>query len=314
MSIHQIHSTATTAVDVFNRDHAPVLTVASGDTVIANTLDASGHLDRPAKLGDDTPKLITGARGHCLIGPIAVTGARPGDLLALHIRSLTPGPWGWTASGVRDIPLNKDLDVLGGEPHLSLWDIDAGAGTATSGLGHRVRIDPFLGVMGLAPAEAGDHSTTPPRDGVGGNIDCRLLGAGATLLLRVAVPEALLYMGDGHARQGDGEVSGTAIETSMQTELTLELLPPDVIDAVHATSPGHRITFGFDRDLNTAATTALSWMVTWMASEFGLDRKAALALASVVVDLRVTQIANDVWGVHALLADDAVVPPEQKDA
>lgn len=306
---HEISTTADTAIDVFTRDREPVLTVSSGDTVIAHTLDASGNLARPTALGDDTPRLIREARGHCLLGPVAVAGARPGDLLALDIRSLTPAAWGWTAAGVRDIPLNRDLGVRGGDPHLTVWDIDAVGGTATSGLGHRVRIDPFLGVMGLAPAEPGEHSTVPPRDRVGGNIDCRLLGAGATLYLPVAVPGALLFLGDGHARQGDGEVSGTAIETGMRTELTLEVLPADGIDAVHATAPGCRITFGFDPDLNVAATTALGLMVSWLESSLGIARKAALALASVVVDLRITQIANDTWGVHALLADDAIGGP-----
>lgn len=310
MTAYEIHTTAETAIDVFDRSRPPVLTVRAGDTVTTHTLDASGYLERPAKLGDGTPRLIPDARGHCLLGPIAVAGARPGQLLALRLHSLTPAPWGWTVAGARDIPLTRALGVADGEPHLTVWDIDPVLGTATSDQGHRIRTAPFLGVTGLAPAEPGEHSTTPPRTSVGGNIDCRLLGAGATLYLPVAVPDALLYLGDGHARQGDGEVSGTAVETSMTTELTLDVVDGDGIDAVHATSPAGYLTFGFDADLNAAAATALSWMVTWMQALLGIERKPALALASTVVDLRVTQVANDTWGVHALLAPDAVTGPD----
>lgn len=313
MTAHEITTTADTAIDVFSRDRRPVLTVAPGDSVTAHTLDASGYLAKPTGLHADTPRLIAAPRGHCLLGPIEVTGARPGQLLAIRVRSCTPGPWGWTVAGARDIELTRALGVADGEAHLTVWDIDAAAGTATSDRGHRVRTAPFLGVTGLAPAEPGEHSTVPPRPGVGGNIDCRLLGAGATLLLPIAVPGALLYLGDGHARQGDGEVSGTAVETAMTTELTLDVVEPDAVDAVHATTPAGRVTFGFDADLNMASTTALSWMVTWMQSLLGLERRPALALASAVVDLRVTQIANDTWGVHAVLADDALTAADGTD-
>lgn len=306
MTVHELSTDAATATDVFDRDRPPVATVASGDTLVVSTLDASGYLARPAAPRDGTPTLIADARGHCLLGPVAVAGARPGDLLALTVRSVRPGPWGWTAAGVRDLPLTRALGVAQGPAHLTVWDIDPDAGTATSGDGFRVRTEPFLGVMGLAPAEAGQHSTVPPRAGVGGNIDCRLLGAGATLLLEVAVDGALLHLGDGHARQGDGEVSGTAIETSMRTELLVELREPDGVPGVHARVPGARVTFGFDRDLNAAAATALAAMLDWVQARSGLARTAALALCSAVLDLRVTQVANDVWGVHAVLADDAV--------
>lgn len=310
MTTYEIDTTAETAIDVFDRTQTPVLSVAPGDTVIAHTLDAAGFLARPTALGDGTPTMIADSRGHCLIGPIEVTGAQPGQFLALRLQSLTPAAWGWTVAGARDSPLTRALGVAGGETHMTLWDIDRAAGTAVSSGGHQVRIEPFFGVTGLAPAEPGEHSTTPPRTSVGGNIDCRLLGAGATLFLPIAVPGALFYLGDGHARQGDGEVSGTAIETGMTGEFVLDVVEPDGVDAVHAITPAGHLTFGFDADLNAAMTTALSWMVTWMESLFGMDRKAALALASVVVDLRISQVANDVWGVHALLPAAAVTSPD----
>ena len=145
-----------------------------------------------------------------------------------------------------------------------------------------------------------------PRAAGGGNIDCRELTAGSTLFLPVTVTGALLHLGDGHAAQGDGEVGGTAIECGMTTTVTLDVLRDAPVPGIHAVTPTSRITFGFDEDLSRASSEALGAMLTWLQQLHGLERKAALALASAVVDLRVTQIANRTWGVHAVLGLDAV--------
>jgi acetamidase/formamidase len=166
---------------------------------------------------------------------------------------------------------------------------------------------PFLGVVGMPPGEPGDFSTVPPRAAGGGNIDCRELVAGSVLYLPVTVPGAMLCVGDGHARQGDGEVGGTAVECPMTTELVLSLDDAPALRTIHALTPTDRITFGFNADLNAASAEALGAMLTWMQDLYGLERTKALAVASAVVDLRVTQIANEVWGVHAVLGRDALV-------
>jgi acetamidase/formamidase len=186
-----------------------------------------------------------------------------------------------------------------------LWDVDADLGVARNNLGVSVRLAPFLGVVGLPPDEPGDHSTVPPRAS-GGNIDCRELVAGSTLFLPVTVPGALLCVGDGHGAQGDGEVSGTAIECGMTTELVVDIAAEPAIRTAHAVTPAGRITFGFDADLNEAMAAALSAMLDWLQTLLGVERATALALASPVVDLRVTQVANQVWGVHAVLPDGAL--------
>jgi acetamidase/formamidase len=309
VTTHHLDPTPGTVTDVFDPSLPPVLTVAPGDTVVLRSLDASGYLARQETPGQDQPRLIPGARGHCLTGPIAVAGARPGALLAVRLVSLTPDPWGWTAAAARDTPVTRRLGLAGGPPAWLLWDIDTAGRTATDHLGHTVATAPFLGVVGLPPAEAGAHSTIPPRAEGGGNIDCRELVAGSTLYLPVTVPDALACLGDGHAAQGDGEVAGTAIECAMTTEVVLDLV--DAVSAppgIHAVTPAGRITFGFSPDLNKAMGDALAAMVTWMQALFGLDRGTALALASPAVDLRVTQVANDTWGVHAVLAHTAVRP------
>jgi acetamidase/formamidase len=295
--------TPDTVTDVFSTDRPPVLTVDPGDRLVVHTLNCSGHLERQTKPGAQPPKLIENSRGHCLAGPIAVRGAQPGMTLALHLESITPDDWGFTVAGAADNPLNRRLGIAGNEPAWLLWDIETGR--ATNDRGQTVTTAPFLGVMGLPPAEPGEHSTIPPRPS-GGNIDCRELTAGTTLFLPVTVPDALLCLGDGHAAQGDGEVSGTAIECGMTTTLTVELITSPELSTVHATTKDARITFGFSEDLNEATGQALDSMLNWLQVIYDVDKTTALAMASPTVDMRITQIVNQVWGVHALLRNNAI--------
>ena len=301
MTTTRLDPTRETTADVYSRDHDPVLTIGSGDTLVVRSLDASGYLEPQQRPGEERPRLLAHPRGHCLTGPIAVRGAQPGQMLALHLRVLRPDPWGWTVAAARSTPVTDRLGLTGAAPSWLLWDLDAECGTGTETRGFVRQLAPFLGVMGVAPAEPGEHSTTPPRTGSGGNIDCKDLVAGSTVYLPVAVPEALLYLGDGHAAQGDGEVGGTAIECAMTTEVTVEVVADRPVAGLHAEAPAGRITFGFDADLNAAMGDALDAMVTWMQQLHDLDKATALALASTCVDLRVTQVANQTWGVHALL-------------
>lgn len=299
-----------TTADVYSATHPPVLTIAAGDTVVVRSLDASGYLERQQTPGQQQPRMYAEPRGHCLTGPIAVSGAEPGQLLALHLNALRPDVWGWTVAAALDTPVTQRLGLAAGSPSWLLWELDAdagtGTGTGTESRGFVRQLGPFLGVMGVAPAEPGEHSTIPPRPGSGGNIDCKELVAGSTLYLPVAVPGALLYLGDGHAAQGDGEVGGTAIECGMTTELTVDVVTDRPLATVHADTPAGRITFGFDADLNTAMGDALDAMVVWMQSLHDLDKATALALASTCVDLHVTQVANQTWGVHAVLPTGSI--------
>ncbi|MDQ1572038.1 MAG: hypothetical protein QOF79_2712 [Actinomycetota bacterium] len=309
MTTYSLESTADTSTDYFSEATAPVIIVKPGDTVIVHTLNASGHTEAQQVPGEERPTLLPGSRGHCLVGPIAVAGALPGQMLAVHLQSMRPDEWGFTSSGKVDTALNHRLGLTGhGHDHSSslLWQLDADAGTGTNQLGLSVRLAPFLGVIGMPPAEPGEHSTIPPRTIGGGNIDCRELVAGSTLFLPVTVPGAPLLIGDGHAAQGDGEVSGTAIECGMTTELTLDLVEDAPLMSIHAITPAGRVTFGFDSDLNEATAVALEAMITWMQKLYGISKSEALAMASVAVSMRVTQVANQTWGVHALLQPDAI--------
>ena len=214
-------------------------------------------------------------------------GARAGQTLAVRIDEVRPGPWGVT---------------LTEPPHEIRWELD---GVVGRGGGRTVLLAPFLGVLGMPPAEPGVHSTIPPRP-CGGNIDCKELVAGTTLFLPIPVDGALFSAGDGHARQGDGEVSGTAIECPAQAQLTLDVRDDLALDWPVARTADSWLTFGFHEHLGRAARIAVDGMLDLMERELGLDRSDALGFASVVVDLRVTQVVNDRLGVHAVLRDDAL--------
>jgi acetamidase/formamidase len=298
---HKLDATPETTVDVFSADRAPVLTIDPGDTLTVHSLDASGYLTPQTTPGEQQPKMFSEARGHCLTGPIAVRGTQPGDVLAIELLSLTPDPWGWTVAGALESPITERLGVTD-QPSWLLWDLDTAAGTGRCNGGFTRALAPFLGVIGVAPELTGEHSTVPPRAVGGGNIDCKDLVAGSTLYLPVAVADAILSLGDGHAAQGDGEVGGTAIECPMTTTLTVDVVREQrPIESIHAETPAGRITFGFHADLNIATGDALDAMVRWMQAILDVDKSTALALASTSVDLRVTQVANQTWGVHALL-------------
>jgi acetamidase/formamidase len=202
------------------------------------------------------------------------------------------------------VPASWGTCLADGTEHF--WELDTEAMTGRNQYGHTVALRPFLGVLGMPPPDPGRHSTTPPRVW-GGNLDCRELVAGSTLFLPVPVAGALFSAGDGHAAQGDGEVSGTAIECPMdRVVLTLDLRDDLDLTAPVARTPAGWLTFGLGTSLDAAATMARDSMVGLISRRFGIARRDALALASVAVDLRVTQIVNETVGVHAVLAPGAI--------
>jgi acetamidase/formamidase len=283
--IHHLPLEARTVHGYFSRELRPVLTVRPGDTVHFQSLNAGWRWDPTEELFERDKQVHD---GHALNGPIEVRGALAGHTLVVRIDDVQPRDWGVTFG---------DGTPFG-------WSIRDGE--ALDERGKRVALAPFLGVIGMPPPERGIHSTIPPRRW-GGNIDCKDLVAGTTLYLPVPVDGALLSIGDGHAAQGHGEVSGTAIESPLEHgQVTI-----DVRDDLELRSPIARtgdawLAFGFNSDLDAAAEQATETMLDLMERELGVDRAHALALASVAVDLHVTQLVNRAKGVHAVLRDGAV--------
>jgi len=296
----------------FSRDLPPVLQIDSGDSVVFRTLDVGWGMEPPTSNTAPRRKFeprdpVTDA-GPCMIGPVFVRGANPGDALEIRIDALEPGAWGWTYAGVGVTPPDIAAALELGDAPMTLvrWTIDRANGLAHNHHGHTVRIRPFLGIMGVAPTDPGMHSAWPPRD-TGGNMDCSELVAGTTLFLPVRAPGGLLSVGDGHAAQGDGEIGGSAIECCMErAELTIIVRPNLRIASPRVRTPSAWVTLGFGATLDEAMLQATSAMLDLIMERLGVTRGDALALASVCVDHRITQAVNGVRGVHAILRDDSI--------
>lgn len=289
MTVHEIPMERRTLHGHFSRDLEPVLAIDSGDSIVFATLDAGWYVAPGERFAPYDEELDA---GHALIGPVEVRGARAGQVLEVRIDEVRTIGWGWTFAG----------DEAG---HTILrWTLAGGIGRDEAG--REVDLRPFLGVLGMPPPAPGVHPTGPPRVW-GGNIDCAELVEGTTLFLPIPVDGALFSAGDCHARQGDGEVSGTAIECGLErAQLTLAVRDDLRLDGPVARTRDAWITFGFDEDLDRAVSAALGGMLDLMSRERGLERREALALASVVVDVRVTQVVNGVRGAHAVLLDNAL--------
>jgi acetamidase/formamidase len=304
VAVHEIPLERRTLHGHFSRDLEPILTVDSGDSISFACLNAGWRTADHERYADRNEGELDA--GHALIGPVEVRGARAGQTLAVGIDEVRIGSGGVTQAGGWSTPLNDRLDLGGGDTLTLLWALDADAGVGRSDSGHEVALHPFLGVIGMPPDEPGVHSTAPPRS-CGGNIDCKELVAETTLFLPIPVDGALLSAGDGHAAQGDGEVSQLAIEAAVErARLTLTLRDDLQLANPIAWTPDAWLTFGLDADLDEAAAQAVDGMLELMGREHGLERREALALASVIVDLRVTQVVNGVQGVHARLAHGAL--------
>ena len=289
---------------------APVLRIASGDTVRVETMIARG-LERVRLAGvkdEEIPaalKVVEGnvkERGpgpHPMTGPIFIEGAQPGDSIEVHINSIEfLHPWGVAAflPGHGTLPEQFPYDGL------KLVRINERAGTADFGSGITLKLAPFFGSIGVAPPIlSGRVDSGPPGVHVG-NIDNKDLVVGSTLYLPVFVPGALLSIGDGHGLQGDGEVSGTALETSLRGTFQISLRKGKKLNWARAETPTHYITMGLNEDLDQAAKSAVSEMIDFLVTEKGMKRDDAYLLCSLAADLHVTQTVDVTKGVHAMIA------------
>lgn len=275
----------------------PVLSVSPGTTIEVGTIDASGGQLGPGSTLEDLGNLSFD-HVNPVTGPIFVDGAEPGDAVAVTFLDFKPSGWGWTAN----IPGFGLLADQFTDPALHIWTYDAVAmEPALFGPGGKVPLKPFVGTIGLAPAEPGLHSVVPPRR-VGGNLDIRDNAVGTTLYLPVEVAGGLLSLGDTHAAQGDGEICGTAIESPMDVAIRIELVKGAdlAFPRFETTGPvsrhfdvaGYWATTGIGEDLMQAARDAVSGMVDLVAKEAGMSALDAYMLCSVCGDLRISEIVD----------------------
>lgn len=292
----------------FKRSMPHIGRVESGDRITAWAPDAGWsevvqpdpYAQPPVKMKEITDQQ---RQGHALIGPLFVTGAEPGDALEIRLETIRPGGWGWTSAGGWPSEFNQRLGLDDVEHYRMHWRIENGQ--AVDANGRTVSLSPFLGWIGLMPAEDGLLSTTPPRR-TGGNLDCRELVAGTSLFLPVEVNGAYLSFGDGHAVQGDGEVAGPALECPMRVEMTVILHKASAPTLPYAHTPAGWVTLGFSPNLDDAMYAALAGLVDRVSTALNISRQEALMLCSLKASLRITQIVNETKGVHALFPTEAL--------
>jgi acetamidase/formamidase len=281
----------------WNKDFTPAVVAKPGETIHFECLDSSGGQIGPDATLDALINLDFG-KINPVSGPVYVEGAKPGDALKVTIRRFEPSGHGWTAN----IPGFGLLADQFADPALHVWSYDANSmAPALYGPGGKVPLKPFAGTIGVAPAEPGTHSVVPPRR-VGGNMDIRDLTSGVTLYLPVEVDGALFSIGDTHAAQGDGEVCGTAIESQMNVEATIELVKDARLPTPrfttsepvtrHLDGAGYEVTTGIGPDLMTGARESVMRMVDLLGAEHGLSAVDAYMLCSVCGDLRISEIVD----------------------
>jgi acetamidase/formamidase len=281
-----------------------VLRIDSGDSVTISTVSGGREVMPPAPLlvppalaaihAACQPKLP----GHICTGPVAITGAKPGQVLEVRIKDIRLNyDWGYNFSG----PLTGALPDDFPQRHLMHITLDRDRMIGRLPWGGELALRPFFGVMAVAPPAAwGSISTLPPRRN-GGNLDNKELVAGSTLYLPIHVEEALFSVGDGHGVQGDGEVCVTAIETGLIGTFELTVRDDMRLEWPRAETPTHVMTMAFDPDLDTCVVIALRQMLDLIVEATGLKRQEAYALCSLAADVRVTQVVNGAKGVHVML-------------
>jgi acetamidase/formamidase len=276
----------------------PCLRIADGDTLVADTVDASGL---------DAHEVTVAERPNPMTGPFFVEGAEPGDTLAVRIDRLTPSrATGWTMSPLAFTVLEPAAIPDRPAPQRVVWDIGGNTGTVRlreppKGLeDFTPPLQPMIGCFGVAPARGQAFSTATSAQN-GGNMDYRLFAPGTTAWFPVSVPGALFYLGDGHACQGDGEIVGTGIETSFEMEVTFRVLKRTITWPRGETAEDI-FAVGNARPLDQALQHATTEMVRWLAEDYGLDARAASHLMGQVVRYDVGNVFNPAFTVACRIA------------
>lgn len=287
----------------FDAALAPVIEVDPGEEIWIETVSADPAHDvppewLPARLGDIHEHAERGTGPHILTGPIAVRGARPGDVLEVDILEIRlTQPYGYNI-----VSPMKGM-FAGEEPvqRTTIIPIDLGTGLAEVAPGVAIPTRPFFGQLGVAPPPEWGRLDSRPPNRHGGNIDNKELLPGTRLLLPIANDGALFSVGDGHAAQGDGEVNQTAIETSLDGRLRLSVRRGLALDWPVAVTPTHLMTMAFHDDLDGAARLAMRSMIRLLQDHHALPFHDAYRLCSIAADMRVTQFVNGNRGIHVML-------------
>ncbi|MEQ9221648.1 MAG: acetamidase/formamidase family protein [Cyclobacteriaceae bacterium] len=262
-----------------------------------NNLPFDDHAKEIVEIIEKVPPEPSGIRGHMLTGPVYVEGAMPGDTLEIRIHDIRLR----SDYGVNHVrPGRDDLPAEIQERKSFVYKYNKDRTKAELVPGVEIELKPFMGVMALSPPpEMGRVSSIPPGF-FGGNFDLKHLIKGTTLFLPVSVEGGLFTTGDAHGAQGNGEVSGTAIETSMILVAEF-IIHKKTIKMPTAETPDHFIVFGLDPDLDEAMKQALSESVKFIHEQLGYSYEESLSIASTAVDFEITQVVDRTEGVHGMI-------------
>lgn len=310
--VHVVESNEQTVhLGVFDTTLPPIITVDSGDTIsypntwshFMNQMQPGVPVEKLAELRKSNP----GRGPHSIIGPIAVKGAEPGDVLEVRYKRVHPFTWG----AVFNNPGALGTGLLAQDfpqGQVKYMDLDLKGMKAAFAPNISVPLKPFQGTLGLAPPDgyfpplsAGVTSSVPPGPHAG-NVDLSELAEGSTLFIPVWKAGALIYTGDSHAVQGDGEICLTALETRMQ-ELRIQVVlhKQKNFSWPIAETATHWILLGLDKDLNVAMTMAARNAIKFLSTRAGITELDAYALLSIACSFRVTQVVDIVRGVHTMI-------------
>ncbi|MCA0458691.1 MAG: acetamidase/formamidase family protein [Chloroflexi bacterium] len=264
--------------------HPPVLHIAPGDTVITTTVDAWGM--------DDTEKKVTDGPNP-MTGPFYIDGAEVGDTLVVHIDRLTPNRiTGWGRPGLaQNVVDPAAVPTLPSRDLTIYWDVAAGTATLRQPIGGKLGkfplpINPMIGCFGVAPADGQAISTATSAEH-GGNMDYNGFVEGVTVYFPVFQAGALFHLGDGHALQGDGEMSGTGVEISFEVQFTVELLKGVKSGWPRGENDEYLFTAGNARPLDQCVQNATTEMLTWLQQRYGYSAAEANFLMGFVVEYEV---------------------------
>jgi len=287
----------------FNNAEPPRARIRSGDTVVMETMVASLNQILPGVPIAEITRLRVNNPGrgpHTITGPIFVEGAMPGDVLKIRINRIVLRNYGanWNLPG--NLKLGQFPNVFS-EAQVKHFYLDLARGKTQFLPGIEIPVRPFPGIIGVARAASGQYSTVPPGP-FGGNMDCRELVQGTTVYLPVFVDGALLWSGDSHAAQGNGEINLTAIETAFsELNITVNVIKKKPLSWPRIETPTHWITLGYDRDLNKALDILNEETLKFVAESQNISSAEARKFIEAYGDIRVSEVVNQLKGVYCML-------------
>jgi len=275
----------------FSPENKPVLTIAPGDTIHTTTVDAGGA---------DEKGVTRVLGGNPETGPFYIETASPGDMLAVHIMKLRLNrDYAISDDGIVGRALDSDWAAKMKDGFKNVrWHLDLANNLATpekpaEHLAHyAVPLRPMLGCVAVAPGSAQAPPGTGDSGGYGGNMDFNEIIEGATIYLPVRVPGAYLYFGDGHAAQGDGELNGNALETSMDVEVTVDVIPAKRIPGPRVESATHLMAVGLGGSLDDAFRDATANMAEWLTGEYKLTPSEVAQVLGTAAEYKVSEAAD----------------------